>query len=121
MNPTHPSQRQILSELGERIAELRRRAGLTQEQLSELSDIDIQAIQRAETGRAALSLERLACIASTFRVDLAHLFALRSQVAVAPDWDPEEAQLLATFRAVPADRRALVLPLVAVLARAPTP
>ena len=57
------SQQQILDALGERIAQLRHTAGLTQESLSLLSEIDIQAIQRAETGRSALSFERLERVA----------------------------------------------------------
>ena len=66
-------------------------------------------------------MERLACIAATFRLDLSNLFAFRSRVALAPEWNAEEAQLLATYRAIPDERRGLAVPLVAVLARTSEP
>lgn len=50
MTRSYPNQHQILHDLGERIAELRRHAGLTQEQLSELSDIDVQAFSAPRRG-----------------------------------------------------------------------
>ena len=65
----HPDQHEILHALGERIATLRKRAGLTQNQLCELSELDVPANQRAESGRAALSFEWLttlsACVGMT--------------------------------------------------------
>jgi transcriptional regulator with XRE-family HTH domain len=114
---TPTDQHEILRVLGERIADLRRRAGLTQEQLSELADVDVQAIQRAEAGRSALALERLAKVAVALGVGLPDLFAFDAPAVAVPGWSADEAQVVAAFRAVPDDRRALVVPLLGVLGR----
>ena len=49
---------------------------LTQEQLAELAGVDPQTVQRAETGRTALSLVRLRSVVGTLGVSLAELFAV---------------------------------------------
>lgn len=60
--------------LGLRIRELRRRAGLTQEQLAELLGIDQKHMSRIELGKSYPSLDRLEKIASTVNIPLPGLF-----------------------------------------------
>ncbi len=60
--------------LGLRIRELRRRAGLTQEQLAELLGIDQKHMSRIELGKSYPSLDRLERIANTVNIPLSDLF-----------------------------------------------
>ena len=55
------NQRKFLTDLGARLAAVRRERGLTQEQVAEVVGVDPQTIQRAENGRTSLSLARLSC------------------------------------------------------------
>lgn len=119
MGPTmsrRRSQQEILTALGQRIAELRAVAGLTQDSLSLLSGVDIQAIRRAETGRSALPFERLERVAPAMGVTIGALFEGDEPALPAPGWSGEEAQVIAALRSVPDDRRELVLPIIKVLA-----
>jgi transcriptional regulator with XRE-family HTH domain len=118
------SQQQILDALGQRIAQLRLAAGLTQDALSVLSEVDIQAIQRAETGRSALSFERLERVAMAMGATLVDLFDGSASSGSPDGWSADEALVVAALRGVPDERRALVLPLLKVLAvaaRGPSP
>lgn len=60
--------------LGLRIRELRRRAGLTQEQLAELLGIDQKHMSRIELGKSYPSLDRLERIANAVNIPLPGLF-----------------------------------------------
>lgn len=60
--------------LGKRIRELRKRAGLTQEQLAEQLGIDQKHMSRIELGKSYPSLDRLSKIAETVGAPLPSLF-----------------------------------------------
>lgn len=60
--------------LGKRIRELRKRAGLTQEQLAEQLGIDQKHMSRIELGKSYPSLDRLSKIAEVVSVPLPKLF-----------------------------------------------
>ena len=60
--------------LGKRIRELRKRAGLTQEQLAEQLGIDQKHMSRIELGKSYPSLDRLTKIAETVGTPLPNLF-----------------------------------------------
>lgn len=60
--------------LGARIKELRKRKGLTQEQLAEKVDLATRYISLIEVGRSSPSLETIENIASTLEVELQDLF-----------------------------------------------
>ncbi len=60
--------------LGKRIRELRKRAGLTQEQLAEQLGIDQKHMSRIELGKSYPSLDRLTKIAETVGTPLPDLF-----------------------------------------------
>lgn len=98
----------FLRAVGARLAEVRRARQLTQEQLAELVGVDPQTIQRAETGRTALSLVRLRTIAQALGIALAELFAVEDgQLASVPEspWPEDEMQAAIAFKAIPAERR----------------
>lgn len=60
--------------IGARIKELRKKATLSQEQLSERIGIDPKHLSRIELGKSFSSLETLEGIASVFQVELKDLF-----------------------------------------------
>ncbi len=60
--------------IGARIKELRKQAGLTQEQLAERVGLDSRHLSRLEVGRHFPSLDSLERIASTLNVPLVEFF-----------------------------------------------
>ena len=60
--------------LGARVRELRKKAGLTQEQLAEQLGIDQKHMSRIELGKSYPSLDRLSKIAESVNVSLPNLF-----------------------------------------------
>ena len=59
---------------GKRIKELREKNRYTQEQLSEIVDLDYQTISRIETGYYFTSYENLEKLAKAFHVEIKDLF-----------------------------------------------
>ncbi|MEN9797278.1 MAG: hypothetical protein RL653_974 [Pseudomonadota bacterium] len=59
--------------LGRRVAELRRRAGMTQEELAEQVDTSTRYVQQVEAGRQNLTLELMVRFANGLEVDPAAL------------------------------------------------
>lgn len=55
------------------IADLRKKKGLTQEKLADISGLNVRTIQRLESGEDA-SLETLRCIAEALNVEVMELF-----------------------------------------------
>jgi len=70
----------VLEALGRRIAELRRQAGMTQEQLAVALDIGARNVQRLEQGRLNSTVLYLARLASVLGVELPALFEPSSHV-----------------------------------------
>ena len=64
--------------LGKRIKEIRKSKGLTQEQLSEMIDIETSSLSGIESGRFYPSLHVLEIIASVFDVELIEFFKFSS-------------------------------------------
>lgn len=60
--------------LGERIRELRKDRGFTQEQLAELVDVEQKHVSRLELGKSFPTIERLEKIADALNVPLRDLF-----------------------------------------------
>jgi len=105
---TEADHREFLRALGARIAEFRRARKLTQEQLAELVGVDPQTIQRAETGRTALSLLRLRSIASALGGTLAELLSTGDgQLNSVPEspWPDDELRAALAYRAIPTERK----------------
>ncbi|BCG45666.1 Helix-turn-helix motif [Citrifermentans bremense] len=66
------SDRKLL--LGARIKELRKRTGLSQDQLAERVGIEAKYLSRIEVGKRYPSLETLESIADALRVEMRELF-----------------------------------------------
>ena len=64
--------------LGKRIKEIRKSKGLTQEQLSEMIDIETSSLSGIESGRFYPSLHVLEKIASVFDIELIEFFKFSS-------------------------------------------
>ncbi|MBQ9457710.1 MAG: helix-turn-helix domain-containing protein [Bacilli bacterium] len=60
-------------ELGERLAKLRKKAGLSQEQLADELGVSRQAVSRWETGEAAPDTENLIALADIYNISLDEL------------------------------------------------
>jgi transcriptional regulator with XRE-family HTH domain len=60
--------------LGERIRELRKFKGLTQEQFAELIEVEQKHVSRLELGKSFPTIERLEKIANALNVPLRELF-----------------------------------------------
>jgi transcriptional regulator with XRE-family HTH domain len=60
--------------LGERIRELRKARGLTQEQLAELVEVEQKHVSRLELGKSYPTIERLEKIAEALNVQLKDFF-----------------------------------------------
>lgn len=74
-------QKTFLSNLGKRLAELRREQGLTQGQLAERSQCSQQSIAEYETGRLNIPVGRLASIADALGVGVDELLKDSGNVA----------------------------------------
>ncbi len=64
----------IKEQLGERIKEIRRTKGLSQEKLSEKIGIDAKHLSRIEVGGSGPSLDTLAKLAKVLRVEVKEFF-----------------------------------------------
>lgn len=62
-----------LVETGKRIAGIRRRNGLTQEQFAEKFSVSVEHVGRIETGKRGISIDFLVDIACAFEVSLDYL------------------------------------------------
>jgi len=64
----------VLRDLGRKVAELRRRGALTQEQLAEALDVTVQYLQRVEAGRENLTVRSLVRLGQHLGVGPGELF-----------------------------------------------
>lgn len=69
--------------LGKRIKDLRKSAGLTQEKLAELIDIETGSLSGIESGRHYPSLPTLVKIANNLNIEINSLFKFASDVSTA--------------------------------------
>ncbi|WP_168205915.1 helix-turn-helix domain-containing protein [Geobacter sp. FeAm09] len=61
-------------EIGARLRDLRKRQGLTQEQLAEKIDVTFQQVQQYESGSSRLNADRLQAIAQALSVPVGSFF-----------------------------------------------
>jgi len=69
----------IAKKIGERIAQQRRLAGLSQARLAEKVGVAPETISRLETGAAVPSVESLVSVAGELQIELHDLFRLRPE------------------------------------------
>lgn len=85
-------------QIGAKIRLLRKRAGLTQEQLAELLDLTPQQIQKYESGGNRLNTDRLQEIAQLLKVPVQLFFLISDSDNPHSD---EEQLLLHAYRTIP--------------------
>jgi transcriptional regulator with XRE-family HTH domain len=61
-------------EIGERLREIRKRRGLTQEQLAEIVEVTFQQIQKYENGSNRLNTDKLQTVAQALAVPVSAFF-----------------------------------------------
>lgn len=100
-----------LVRLGRRLAELRRRRGLSQADLAEAVGTATESVSRIERAVAIPSLGMLARIASVLGVEVEHLFSARVPEA-RRRLDPDVGKLVALVQSKPAAVRRRIVRLV---------
>ena len=92
-------------QLGERIKEVRKAKGFTQEQLAELVDIEQKHVSRIELGKNAPTIDRLEKIAAALNVPMGSFFDSGDQEANAE----RAAKLERMIRELDEDYRRIIL------------
>ena len=98
----------LLHAVGQRVAEVRKAQGWTQERLSEAVGLQAISLSRLENGARALSLSTLARIADVLEVGLGDLLDVERPMP-APTKLPGETELLRLFRGLDEEQRDLVV------------
>lgn len=106
MATRHPD---LLRKVGQRLGELRRQRGFTQEALAEEVGIQPHGLSRIEQGYRAPSLSTLATLAAALGVTLGELLSVEDDIPT-PDLTADEAQVLRLFGSVmdPRQRKAII-------------
>ena len=73
---------------GERLQEVRRSNGLTQEQFAEELNVSRQAVSKWESSRGYPEIEKILYICNRFQVPIGDLFADESPISVQPTEQP---------------------------------
>jgi len=85
-------------EIGKRIREYRKKAGLTQEKLAEMLEVSFQQIQKYENGSSKLNTDKLQMLANALSIPVMYLFP---QQATAPLFlSEQEHAMLMAFREI---------------------
>ena len=98
----------LLRRVGQRVADARRARGFSQEALAEAAGLEAVTLSRWETGDRALSLSALARIARELDLGLGDLLDVDRDIPTVQH-DPDEAELLRSYAAMPRARRRLLL------------
>lgn len=69
----------LREKFGNRIRELRKKEGLTQEKLAELAGMDFSYLNMIETSKKNPSLQRIARLARVLKVPLSELFTFKKR------------------------------------------
>ncbi len=95
-------------EIGERLRVIRKRRGLTQEQLAVMVDVTFQQIQKYESGFTRLNTDKLQAVAKALDVPVSAFFD--DGVGSERLLSPQELELVEGFRALTSpDKREFVL------------
>lgn len=85
-------------EIGEKLKNLRKKAGYTQERLAEVISVSRNQLQKYERGQDALSPERFQQLATALSVPVQEFFMAGEEVL---PLDTSEKLLLDSYRAIP--------------------
>ena len=86
-------------EIGQKIKELRKRKGFSQERFAELIGLSFQQVQKYESGLNRLNTDKLQVVADTLSVPVSAFFEDIPLEAV--PLSEQERKLLEAFRAIP--------------------
>ena len=86
-----------------RVKELRRQAGLTQQQLADMAGLERSQLSKVENEKEHVNTRRLAAIAKALKVPVSDLFEDGSTR------DAQQNAILSVFESLPPDARAQVL------------
>lgn len=103
--------RDLLRVVGQRLGDLRRQRGFTQEALAEQLGIQPHGLSRIEQGHRAPSLSTLASLAGALDVTLAELLAVEDEIPEAKH-TADEAQVLRLFAGLKANQRKAIVALL---------
>lgn len=101
----------LTASIAQRLRELRKRKGLSQEQLAERSTVPVESISKAENGRVMPTLFTLADLARGLGLGLADIVD-PGRPLPPPDLTDEEAQILEAARRMPPEAQAALLTLL---------
>jgi len=99
------NQEEFMVKLGHRIAEIRRNRQMTQQAVADAIGCSVQTVQRAETGKTALSLLGLLSVAGALEVELGDILVPIGAEVPRPKTDALEREMLAAWRQVPTEDR----------------
>ncbi len=85
-------------QLGKTIRTLRKSKGMTQEQLAEATDCNVDTVSNIERAVTSARLETLAAMAEVFNIDIGELFNVKSRPI-----SPETLQLMELLEGQSAD------------------
>jgi len=86
-------------EIGKRIKCRRRQMSLTQEILATLLDVSYQQIQRYESGKDRLNVEKLQAVAHALSVPVSYFLSVDGCESAPPE-DTRESELIGHFRKI---------------------
>lgn len=84
------------SEIGNRIRTRRHQLSLTQEELATMLDVSYQQVQRYESGKDRLNVEKLQTVAKALSVTVSYFFSGADEVF--PIEDAREKELISSYR-----------------------
>jgi transcriptional regulator with XRE-family HTH domain len=96
--------RRINEEVGKRLAEYRKKAGLSQAQLGELLGLEKESVSRIESGKIAASLSRLVMFCESLDVSFEELL-----INASPHPTDEAKALIASLQGLSPRQRDIVL------------
>jgi transcriptional regulator with XRE-family HTH domain len=106
----------LVAQVGRRIRAIRLERGMTQAEVAERASCDPQTIQRAESGKYGLSLNRLEGVARGLGVPVPELFAAVEAAVPDSPWSADDARVVTVWGRVPQERRAMALRVLADIA-----
>jgi len=107
---------ELLRAVGQRLAELRRQRGFTQEALAEQVGIQPHGLSRIEQGHRSPSLSTLAHLAEALDVTVGELLAVEQEVPD-PTVSPDEAKVLRLYRKLDDPKAKAVVTLLKAISR----
>lgn len=99
-----------MNNIGEKIAQLRKQFGMTQEQLAEKLSISSQAVSKWETGVTSPDISLLPQIAETFHISIDELLGIKKAAVLTEQTDTSKLMLRVKILSTDGDRVNINLP-----------